>query len=308
METQVRQDQTVNIALIGDIHDQWSMADNDALTQLGFDLALFVGDFGNESVDVVQQIAALEIPKAAIMGNHDAWYSASSWGRQKCPYDRRLEDRVQAQLDLLGEAHVGYSKLDLADLKLSVVGGRPFSWGGSAWKNGSFYQERYGIAGFEESIEQIMSSMQQAAYETVLIIGHCGPTGLGDAAEAPCGKDWHPIGGDYGDPDLAIAIAQAKELGKVIPLVTFGHMHHRLRHRKDRLRQMISVDETNTVYFNCASVPRVIETDQGVLRNFSHVTLRGQQVIKATLIWVNSAHQVVSEEVLYAAETAIAHQ
>lgn len=307
MTAQIHQDQTINIALIGDIHDQWSAADNEALIQLGFDLALFVGDFGNESVDVVRQIADLAIPKAAIMGNHDAWYSASDWGRSKCPYDRRLEDRVQAQLDLLGEAQVGYSKLDVADLKLSVVGGRPFSWGGSAWKNGQFYQERYGISGFEESIEQIMQSMQQAAYETVLMIGHCGPTGLGDTAEAPCGKDWNPIGGDYGDPDLAVAIAQARELGKTIPLVTFGHMHHRLRHRKDQLRQMVAVDKANTVYVNCASVPRVIETKQGVLRNFSQVTLRGQQVIKATLIWVNSKYQVVSEEVLYEAETAIAH-
>lgn len=307
MEGQMHQDQTVNIALIGDIHDQWSDADNDALTQLGFDLALFVGDFGNESVEVVRRIAALDIPKAAIMGNHDAWYSASDWGRKKCPYDRTLEDRVQAQLDLLGTAHVGYSKLDLADLQLSVVGGRPFSWGGSTWKNEDFYQQRYGITGFEESIEQIMDSIQQAAHDTILMIGHCGPTGLGDAPEAPCGKDWNPIGGDYGDPDLAVAIAQAKELGKTIPLVTFGHMHHRLRHRKDRLRQMVSVDRSHTVYVNCASVPRVIDTEQGVLRNFSHVTLRGQQVTQAALIWVNSAHQIVSEEILYETETAIAH-
>jgi hypothetical protein len=30
----------------------------------------------------------------------------------------------------LGKAHVGYSRLDFAKLKLSVVGGRPFSSGG----------------------------------------------------------------------------------------------------------------------------------------------------------------------------------
>ena len=34
---------------------------------------LQVGDFGNEDVHTVAQIAALQMPKAAIMGNHDAW-------------------------------------------------------------------------------------------------------------------------------------------------------------------------------------------------------------------------------------------
>jgi hypothetical protein len=33
-------------------------------------------------------------------------------------------------LTRLGKAHVGYSRLDFAKLKLSVVGGRPFSSGG----------------------------------------------------------------------------------------------------------------------------------------------------------------------------------
>ncbi len=65
--------------------------------------------------------ASLSLPKAVILGNHDAWYSATSWGRKKCPYDRNQEDRVTAQLELLGVAHVGYSKLDLPSLQLSIV-------------------------------------------------------------------------------------------------------------------------------------------------------------------------------------------
>jgi hypothetical protein len=35
-------------------------------------------------------------------------------------------------LTRLGKAHVGYSRLDFAKLKLSVVGGRPFSSGGQS--------------------------------------------------------------------------------------------------------------------------------------------------------------------------------
>ncbi len=107
------------IAIAGDIHDRWETADEVALQLLGVDLVLFVGDFGNESVQVVREIAAVKLPKAAVFGNHDAWYSASDWGKQKCPYDRQKEDWVQDQIDLLQETHVGYSKLDFPELKQS---------------------------------------------------------------------------------------------------------------------------------------------------------------------------------------------
>lgn len=119
----------IKIAIVGDVHNAWDADDGPALKQLAVDLVLFVGDFGNEAVDVVDAIAALSIPKAVILGNHDAWYTATPWGAKKCPYDRREEDRVQQQLDRLGIAHVGFSHLDFPALNLSVVGARPFSWG-----------------------------------------------------------------------------------------------------------------------------------------------------------------------------------
>jgi len=75
---------------------------------LGVDLVLFVGDFGNESVEVVRAIAALDIQQR-YCGNHDAWYT-TDWGRKKSPLDK--EDWVQEQLDLLGKPMWGYGKLD----------------------------------------------------------------------------------------------------------------------------------------------------------------------------------------------------
>ncbi len=111
---------STTVAVVGDIHDQWSDADGQALKALAVDLVLFVGDIGNEAVELVQQIAALDLPKAVILGNHDAWYSATDWGRKKCPYDRSVEDRVQQQLDVLGDIHVGYDKLDLDALKIDT--------------------------------------------------------------------------------------------------------------------------------------------------------------------------------------------
>lgn len=293
------QHQLVKIAVIGDVHDQWEAADGEALRSLGVDLALFVGDFGNESVEVVQAIASLEIPKAVILGNHDAWYTATEWGRQRCPYDRAQEDWVQDQLDLLGEIHVGYTKLDFPQFNLTVVGGRPFSWGGEIWRNADFYRERYGVADFAESTERIVAAVNKAAYNTIIFLGHNGPVGLGDRPEDPCGKDWEPLGGDFGDLDLANAIVQTKKMGKSIPLVTFGHMHHHLRHRKDCLRTSISTSNDGTVYLNSASVPRIIHKGSHTERNFSLVTLQAGVVIQASLVWVGKEYTVISEKILY---------
>jgi len=48
---------SITIAVVGDVHDQWEAQDAIALQKLSVDLVLFVGDFGNESVGVVQRVA-----------------------------------------------------------------------------------------------------------------------------------------------------------------------------------------------------------------------------------------------------------
>lgn len=295
--------QEIKIAVVGDVHDLWDHEDEAALKALGVDLVLLVGDFGNESVEVVRSIAQMDLPKAAIMGNHDAWYNATDWGIKQCPYDRTQEDRVQQQIDLLGEVNVGYGKLDFPELRLSVVGSRPFSWGGSIWKNNKFYRSRCGVKNFSESVDRIISAVNTAAYETVIFVGHNGPTGLGDMPEDPCGKDWQPIGGDHGDPDFEQAIAKARLLGKTIPLVTFGHMHHTLRHTRQQLRRPIHTTSDGTVYLNAARVPRIVQNEGDRLRNFSLVTLQFGKVSAASLVWVNQTFRIVSETVLYRAES-----
>ena len=213
---------TLKIAIVGDIHNQWdAKGDRQAIDLLDVDCVLFVGDFGNEAVEIVANVAALPYPKAAIFGNHDAWYTASDWGRKKSPYDHALEDRVQAQLDLLGDTHVGYGCLDLLDLNLSVIGSRPFSWGGEKWKNKKFLSERFGVNNFDESLKLMMRRVESAQCDNVIFLGHNGPTGLGIEPEDMCGRDWNPLGGDFGDPDFEQAIAATKKLGKNISFVTF---------------------------------------------------------------------------------------
>lgn len=299
-------DKQIKIAVVGDVHDLWEPEDEVALKHLGVDLVLFVGDFGNEAVELVRAIAAVDIPKAAILGNHDAWYSATDWGRKKSPHKQKPGDRVKLQMDMLGEADVGYGKRDFPEFGLSVVGSRPFSWGGPEWKCPDFYRDRFGINSFTESTRRIVAAAESATCDTLIFLGHNGPTGLGDAPEDPCGRDWQPLGGDHGDIDLEEAVAQTRALGKSVPLVTFGHMHHKLRHTKKQLRECLKTSAEGTVYLNAASAPRIVQTEGRRLRNFSMVSLTGGVVTEASLIWVGPDLRVASEEILYRRESKVA--
>jgi len=59
----------VRLALVGDIHGHWEEhEDAAALAWLGADLAILLGDVGEEDVHLVRQIAALPTPKAVILG------------------------------------------------------------------------------------------------------------------------------------------------------------------------------------------------------------------------------------------------
>lgn len=291
----------VKIAVIGDIHDLWELKDNAALKHLGVDLALFVGDYGNEAVEVVRRIAAVDLPKAAVMGNHDAYYSASNKGIKNCPYDRNKEDWVQLQMDLLGEDHIGFSKREFPQFGLTVVGGRPFSWGGSEWRYRKFYRDRFDVKNFEESLDLILAAADEAEHRTLIFVGHVGPYGLGAQPADPCGKDWGNAGGDYGDPDFAEAISLTQESGKRVPLVTFGHMHHKLKNNEHQLRKRVVKDASGTLYFNAANVPRIEQTATGNRRSFSLVTLNQGTVESIVLLWLDEAFKTTSEEIIYAA-------
>jgi uncharacterized protein (TIGR04168 family) len=289
---------TIKIAVIGDVHEHWNEYDTEALEFLAVDLMLFVGDFGNESVKVIEDIAKINIPKALIMGNHDAWFTATKWGREKSPYDHNLEDRVQQQLDILGSNHVGYSSLDFPELKLSVVGSRPFSWGGSKWKCDEFYHQRYDVKNFQESTEKIISAVKKTSYEHIIFIGHNGPFGLGANPEDTCGKDWNPIGGDFGDPDFQDAITLSRKMGKKISLVAFGHMHHSLRHTKERLRTIVNQDNYNTIYLNAAATPRIQDINGEKIHKFSIVTLDINKIMEIKLVFISEEMKIINEQIL----------
>jgi uncharacterized protein (TIGR04168 family) len=288
----------VNIAIVGDVHGEWSAQDDETLKALGVDLVLFVGDFGNEAVEIVRQVSHLSLPKAVMLGNHDAWYSSNKTRQQHAPYDRTEEDRVGQQIELLGNSFIGYRCQDFPELNLSVVGARPFSWGGPQWKHSRFYKERFGVHGMTESTRRILQALRSAKTQSVIIVGHNGPLGLGSTAVDPCGKDWAEPEIDYGDADLRTAIDIGRGV-KQIPLVTFGHMHHKLRYRRDRLRRSCHCDQAGTVYVNAACVPRLWEIAGETVRHFALVTLVDGQVQRASQAWVNLAGQVLAETLVF---------
>ncbi|AFY74551.1 DNA repair exonuclease [Synechococcus sp. PCC 7502] len=282
----------IKIAIVGDIHDQWTQADHQALSQLNVDLVLFVGDIGNESIALVKAIAELELPKAVILGNHDAWYAIRK--KKKVPLIHR-EDGVKKQLELLGNVHVGFSYLDFAELGLSVVGARPFSWGGQKWKNTDFYSDRFGVKNFNESVALIMTSVQKCAHNHIIFLGHNGASGLGDRPWDICGIDWQTGGGDYGDPDLADVISKTQNLGKNIAFVAFGHMHHQIKSHRDRSRTAVVKDQRSVVHINAASVPRIIDD----FHNFTLVTLENLKVTEVALVWINPNLGTTSAQISY---------
>jgi uncharacterized protein (TIGR04168 family) len=290
--------QDLRIAIVGDVHGLWDRGDRDALHELGIDIVLFVGDLGNEAVEIVREVAAIELPKAVILGNHDAFYSATRKGIDNCPYDRKVEDRLQQQLDLLGETHVGYGKLEFPEWNLSIIGGRPFSSGGADWSHRRFYRERYGIHNLKESTQKIIETIDSAQGDRRILISHNGPAGLGSQPHDLCGKDWEPVGGedgDHGDLDLQAALEQT-QFRKPLNLVTFGHMHHHLRHGRGLRKRWLETSTTH--YLNAACVPRQIQTDQGLHRLFSIVTLTGSKIINPTIVRLNEKHQVIDRDPL----------
>jgi uncharacterized protein (TIGR04168 family) len=249
------------LLVIGDVHRHWDRDDPAYIAGCGADHVLFVGDLGDEDLDIVQEIASLPIDKAVILGNHDAWASFKQG---------RPTDVLRASLQALGDDHLGYARRELPALGVTMLGARPFSWGGPSLRRAEIYQELYGIGSFEESAERLVELARRARHSRVIILAHNGPSGLGNRPHDIYGKDFGKPGGDWGDLDLRLAIERIKdELHLEVPLVVAGHMHSRIMAQGD-LRRTHLVRLNGTVYVNPAEVPRVVQ--RGERRRARHYT------------------------------------
>ena len=261
----------LRIAIAGDLHGQWDTSDEQLLLQLAPDALLLVGDLSDGNRRIPERLAALPLPLACILGNHDA-------GRD--PSGRTLA----RQLDLLGERHCGWGLRELHPPGLAVVGARPATAGGGFQLNRAA-AALFGPVTLEQSVQRITAAAEAADPDLPLVLlAHCGPSGLGSGVADPCGRDWKRPACDWGDQDLALAIDRIRRQ-RPLPLVVFGHMHHRLK-RGQGERCSFCIDRAGTAYLNTAFVPRHSHDERGQpLRHFSWVVLRDGRLLEASHRW-----------------------
>jgi len=241
------------MTVVGDVHRWWRSADSTYLERSRPDLSLFVGDLGDEDVEMVQKVAALPVPKAVILGNHDAW---QSFGRKVST------PKLRESLAALGDDHIAYAVREVPAARVSVVGARPFSWGGPSLRSPELYDEIYGIHTMRQSAAAIVDAARNAQHRDLVILAHNGPLGLGDETSAICGKDFGKPGGDWGDRDLALAIQRIEGFGLRVRAVIAGHMHHKLVTPRGSERTRF-LRRGDTLFLNAAYVPRVRQTAAG---------------------------------------------
>ncbi len=283
-----------SFVVVGDIHANWRQEDRLFLEKGDQDLALIVGDLGDEDVEMTRKIASLKCAKAVILGNHDAWRSFS----EKMP-----TDNLRESLALLGDDHVAYGTRDLPEASLSLIGGRPFSWGGRDMRSPEVYEEFYGVTDIRQSAEKIVAAAMQAKFEDLIILAHNGPSGLGAEPGDIYGKDFgrNPRG-DFGDEDLAIALTEIARRGRRVIAVVAGHMHDRLKHPRGQVRKRF-VRQNGTAFINPAVVPRIRRTETGAtVRHFLRMSVASGELQVVDEVWVDAWGKIRKVEVAEFAE------
>ncbi len=279
-----------SLLVVGDIHRHWRPEDALYLERGDQDMVLFVGDLGDEDVSMVRAVSQVGVPKAIILGNHDAWRSFS---------EKHLTKALRQSLEMLGSDHLAYGVREWPEAGLSIVGGRPFSWGGADLRCADIYTKLYGVGSHEDSAARIVDAARRAQHRDILILAHNGPTGLSQESHDIWGKDFgksRTPRGDWGDQDLELAIAQIKDLGYRIPCVIAGHMHHRLLYPRGALRTRF-LRHNRTLYVNAAVVPRLRTQDGGPkLAHFLRVECSSGKVVAVEELWVDADGKTASAE------------
>ena len=258
--------------------------DEQLLQRLQPDAVLFVGDFSDGDLRLTRRLRELPFPVALILGNHDR-------GRDKSG------GVLRQQLALVKDVDCGWRRLDLHPLPLSVVGGRPCSSGGG-YHLSKAVEAVYGPITLEQSVERIVAAAASVPTDQPLVImAHCGPSGLGSDPSSPCGRDWKTPAVDWGDQDLALALDRISRT-RVPDLVIFGHMHHQLK-RGSGLRTSLLRDRRGIVYLNAACVPRSGTNDRGeTLLHLSWAEFSGGHLSHLSHRWYRPDGTLVHQELL----------
>lgn len=267
----------VRIGVLGDLHGFWDDWDARYFSATDYDLLLFTGDLGsgtgNNGVRIARSIGRLDKRALVMPGNNDA-DSALQIGAEL-----RHQRGLLALRKLVGRAlgasagHVhlaGYSlhPFTFGERVITVLAARPYARGGSELSSPEHLRESFGIESPDDSRQRLRTLVEQAVSDELVILAHNGPHGLGAAAIDLWGRDFTPEEGDWGDTDLADAIAHARSRNKRVLAVVAGHMHLDTR---DGRRRTWQLQRDGTLYVNAAHVPRIYENPSGKFRH--HVVL-----------------------------------
>ena len=246
------------------------------------DAVLFVGDLADGDLRLTRRISRLPFPVAVILGNHDR-------GRD------RSGGILQQQVALLGDLHCAWRTIQWPELSLTIVGARPCSAGGG-FQLSKAVEAVFGPVTVEQSADRIVAAAADVpADQPLVVLAHCGPTGLGSEPDSPCGRDWKSPAVDWGDQDLALALDRMARR-RAPDLVVFGHMHHQLK-RGSGLRTSLLRNRRGTAFVNAACVPRSGVNDQGeTLLHWSWAEFSGPRLTALSHRWYRADGTLAYQE------------
>jgi uncharacterized protein (TIGR04168 family) len=285
---------SVRIGVVGDLHTHWDEVDIAHFDRSEYDLLIFTGDLGGGSRDsslrVARSLSRLSKPALVMPGNNDVGdiaefaaelahrdairqFSAIRQGRAaSAPGDRQPLIRL-----------CGYSShlLGSGDTAFTLIAGRPHSMGGPELAFVEHMEAEWGIDSLAASARRLRQLVDDAQTRDLVFLGHNGPAGLGHDATDIWGCDFREGGGDWGDPDLAVAIDHALAQGRRVLAVIGGHMHLRTKGGSERPWQ---VERLGALYVNAARVPRIRARDGDVYRHHVALTVTVDSVEVAEIL------------------------
>lgn len=269
------------IAVIGDLHGYWDLADNRYFAESNFDLLLFVGDLGSgtrrNGVEVIAALSKLTIGGLVLPGNNDAEHLAhlaAEWGHQS---GKAELFRIVGSTGRVGVMPCGFSSHLLSTRRgeVTLIAGRPCSMGGSVFSFSEEVSRNFGVSDLEASTVAMKRLIDESSTEALIFVGHNGPFGLGSGEGALWARDFRlpseleeQAPDDWGDRDLQEAIEYAIRKGKRVDGVIAGHMH-RAPHRGATW----ATERHGTTYINPAVVPRIVGSPEGQMHHFVEVEL-----------------------------------
>jgi uncharacterized protein (TIGR04168 family) len=273
------------LGVVGDLHTHWDEIDVHQFDQSEYDLLYFTGDLGGgtpeSTVRVARVISKLKKPALVMPGNNDTIDTAELAAELTHRAGLAALTSMRTEMGAADQSKAevcGYSTHRFqrgGDLDITFIAARPHSMGGPDLSFPEYMLETYGIGSLAESEARLVSLVDEAESEVLVFLSHNGPTGLGDGHHDPWGADFKPDGGDWGDPDLTVAIDYARQKGKRVLAVIAGHMHLRTKLGTERTW---CVEDEGTLYVNAARVPRIFSAEDDVHRHHLSVSIGPAQI------------------------------